>query len=91
MTQLSLVHEFERAATQDHLDDNRNRFGRQCQQVYDALIKYGDHGITCMTEEVRHIMRLPSRINDLKNAGLDIDATQWMKVGQTKIKIYKVR
>lgn len=92
LTQLDIfVHAHERSCTQAHLDENRKRFGRQCQQVYDALVKYGEEGITSETIDVKRIKRVASRIDDLKRLGVQIDNTGWRRIGDTKFRVYKLK
>lgn len=87
------VHKVEHHGTQEHLDENRPRFGKQCGQVYNHLLTYGS--ITQSEADAFYgIKRLASRINDLKKLltpiGLTIDS-KMVKVGETKIAQYQIK
>ena len=87
------VHKVEHSGTQDHLNDNRKRFGKQCGQVYYHLMKF--ESITqSEAESLYGIKRLASRINDLKKIltpiGMTVESTT-IRVGETKIAQYKIK
>ena len=87
------VHPVEHHGTQDHLDENRPRFGKQCGQVYYHLMMF--ESITqSEAESLYGIKRLASRINDLKKIlatiGLTIES-KMVKAGETKVAEYRIK
>lgn len=89
MKQLDLfVHAHEPSITQEHLNDNRTRFSKQCQDVLDHLLLCG----SIQQNEARvmyNITRLASRIHDLKSSGIDIDR-EMVRCGKTNITRYSL-
>ena len=89
----SCVHRVEHSGTQDHLNENRIRFGKQCSQVYYHLMMF--ESITqSEAESLYGIKRLASRINDLKKIlptiGLTIES-KMVKAGETKVAEYRIK
>lgn len=86
------VHPVEHHGTQDHLDENRPRFGKQCGQVYEYMKTYGS--ITQHEAGRMGIRRLASRINDLKkilsSIGMTVES-KMIAVGETKVAQYKLK
>jgi len=86
MTQITInfVHKKE-ALTQSHLDQNRERFTGQLQRLYDMFID--GQKLTGLDAMAYGIMRLASRVNELRKNGVPIKSV-WVKTGETKSKLY---
>lgn len=86
MTQVNLfTHPIERHGTQAHLDENRERFSGQLQRLYDIFAD--GQRLTGLDAMAMGIMRLASRVNELRKSGVPIQS-EWVKTGKTKSKIY---
>ena len=88
----SAVHKVEHHGTQAHLDENRQRFGKQCQMVYDYMMNHGS--INIIQADAMGIKRLASRICDLKKAlqpqGLTIQS-EMVSCGETRVAEYSIK
>ena len=82
------VHQYEPQSTQAHLNENRDRFNKQCKLVYDYIINHAS--ITQIDADGIGVKRLASRICDLKGNGIKIES-EFTTIGETKIKKYWIR
>jgi hypothetical protein len=84
------VHDKEPSKTNDHLQDNKPRFSEQCQKVYDHMVKHGS--ITVIDAQKISVTRLSARIFDLeKKNKIAINSDEYITVGKTKVKQYKLK
>ena len=90
MTQITInfVHSNERHGTQSHLDANRERFAGQLKELHERF-KRGER-LTAIDAQQFGVMRLASRVNELRKAGVHI-TSEWVKIGNTKHKLYYAR
>lgn len=72
--------------SQEHYEQNRRRFGNQCQKVHRWLKQGGT--LTCdRANELFRIKHLPRRICDLKFSGVPVKS-RWIHAGGTRVKEY---
>lgn len=93
------VHQYEPQSTQAHLNENRDRFNKQCKLVYDYMVEHGSiNPIQALNDlpdtidedgnvKKNKVIRLSSRIHDLKKNGVNIDK-KMVKIGETSIMKY---